>query len=254
MQNISSSIDSRHGVSSVWQSVSDAPSDGEFFDALVSAAQGHPVHNHVLFDSFIDERGYGRGPVLSDVTHLLEIAFHEWNTSSFRILSLWQAHAASSVSLPELLDVTPFRRLTIAVGPPTILAGLVIAEHQAHTHRQQLLTLCLSERKGCGVGAILALEALWQPLIEALRFASGRFLVENSASRFRLPNPYPDGLEGLRTFLTAQPLTVAFRRALVFGAQQALEMRNQFFDQLLMRIATFPPAPQRDIAGRLSPL
>ena len=119
-------------------------------------------------------------------------------------------------------------RLTAAVGPLPSTPGSAETESVLAQQRHAIETLALSERRGCALGATIALVGDWTALRRVLDRAAYRMSVEVPACT--LPEA-----EALRQVIHAGIDGMAAERALGFGAEQLLLQNRGLFDLLEAR-------------------
>ncbi|MBX9796120.1 hypothetical protein [Sphingomonas sp.] len=110
-------------------------------------------------------------------------------------------------------------RLTAAAGPLPSTPGQAESDSTIMSQRHALDTLARSDRRGCAVGAAVALVADWRAV---------RAVLDRAADRFGVPPvtcQLPDDADTamLVATLAASP---AAERAMAFGAQQLLAQHN----------------------------
>ena len=104
-------------------------------------------------------------------------------------------------------------RLAVAAGPLPSTPGAGDNDAAVRSQRHAIEMLAQSERKGCALGAALALAADW---------AAVRPVLDAAAARFEVPcAPYALGEPGaLQALAEAIAATPAVERAMLFGAEQ----------------------------------
>lgn len=118
--------------------------------------------------------------------------------------------------------------LVAAVGPLPSTPGQAESEAAISGQRHALDMLVSSDRRGCPIGAALALVLDWSAVRQVLDAASARFEVE-----FGAYGP-PSSDEGVG-MLAELADTVAFERAMLFGAQQLLAQHRALWQLLEAR-------------------
>lgn len=119
-------------------------------------------------------------------------------------------------------------RLAVAAGPVPSTPGAAGTDAAVLGQRHAMETLALSERRGCALGAAMALVLDW---------AAIRTCLDAAASRFGVDSPeYPaadrSAVVGLADSFGAE---APVQRALLFGAQQILVQHHGLWDLLEAR-------------------
>lgn len=120
-------------------------------------------------------------------------------------------------------------RLSAAVGPLPSTPGAAASEAALAAQRHALDTLASSERRGCALGAALALVGDWY----ALRPLLDRIADRVGAAAPLLALPALESPSGVLEMLDAQATSV--KRAAIFGAEQMLLQHCGLFDLLEAR-------------------
>jgi len=121
-------------------------------------------------------------------------------------------------------------RLVAAVGPLPSTPGQAESEAAIAGQRHALDTLVSSDRRGCPIGAALALLLDWPTVRRVLDVGYARFDIDPPAFS---PPPGRRGAE----LIAALADTAAFERAMLFGAQQLLAQHRALWQLLESRAA-----------------
>lgn len=119
-------------------------------------------------------------------------------------------------------------RLAVAAGPVPSTPGAGGTDAAVLGQRHAMETLALSERRGCAVGAAMALVLDWGTIRTCLDAAASRFGVDTPD----YPAAGPDSIVRLADDYGA---TAPVQRALLFGAQQILVQHHGLWDLLEAR-------------------
>lgn len=119
-------------------------------------------------------------------------------------------------------------RLAVASGPVPSTPGAGGTDAAVLGQRHAMETLALSERRGCALGAAMALVLDWAVIRSCLDAAASRFGVDTPA--------YPAaGREALLALADDYGAQAPVQRALLFGAQQILVQHHGLWDLLEAR-------------------
>jgi hypothetical protein len=149
-------------------------------------------------------------------------------------------HAAARVTEPEargwLTQATYafagerayLARLAVAAGPVPSTPGAAGSDAAVLGQRHAMETLASSERRGCALGAAMALVLDW---------AAIRTCLDGAARRFGLDSPaYPAAdLDSVCASADSYADSAAVQRALLFGAEQILVQHHGLWDLLEAR-------------------
>ncbi|HEU0135240.1 MAG TPA: hypothetical protein VFR28_10485 [Allosphingosinicella sp.] len=149
-------------------------------------------------------------------------------------------HAASRVVEPEarnwLTNATYafagerayLARLAVAAGPVPSTPGAGGTDAAVLGQRHAMETLACSERRGCALGAAMALVLDW---------AAIRFCLDSAAARLGIDSPaYPAAdRDSVIRLADAHGASAPVQRALLFGAQQILVQHHGLWDLLEAR-------------------
>ncbi|CAN5287259.1 hypothetical protein BH10PSE15_BH10PSE15_06390 [soil metagenome] len=119
-------------------------------------------------------------------------------------------------------------RLTAAAGPLPSTPGQAAADAAFANQRHAFDMLARSDRKGCAVGAAIALIIDWQAIRRVLDAAAARFGVAATASEL------PD-LTEIAEFAVTIGDSSATQRAIAFGAQQVFAQHRGLWSLLEAR-------------------
>lgn len=165
---------------------------------------------------------HGRHPGVIDLagSHTVEAAAREW------LVTAAKAMAAERAFLT---------RLAVAAGPIPSTPGGAEAEGVVQGQRTALGTLAQSERRGCALGAALALALDWRVIRRILNAAAARFGVE--APPLELGRD-----EDLREVADAvvDAGGRGVERAVLFGGQQIAVQHHGLWDLLEARVQARP--------------
>jgi len=203
-----------------------APSLADAQDARV-AAHGSASHRHVA--ALREATGPEASRDLADAVHLLCAVYGRHpglvqlalDHCPAGIVREWLREASEAFERERLFLV----RLTAAVGPLPSTPGSSETESLLSAQRNAIETLAMSERRGCALGATIALVADWAAVRAVLGRAAARMGVEVSASTL------PDGAAVARVIesVSGDP---AAERAIGFGSEQLLLQNRGLFDLL----------------------
>jgi hypothetical protein len=119
-------------------------------------------------------------------------------------------------------------RLAVAAGPVPSTPGAGGTDAAVLGQRHAMETLALSERRGCALGAAMALVLDWAAIRACLDSAAARFGVDTPA--------YPAAEPGSVVRLADDHgASAPVQRALLFGAQQILVQHHGLWDLLEAR-------------------
>ncbi|HEX8621754.1 MAG TPA: hypothetical protein VF718_07255 [Allosphingosinicella sp.] len=149
-------------------------------------------------------------------------------------------HAAARVTEPEprawLTQATYafagerayLARLAVAAGPVPSTPGAAGSDAAVLGQRHAMETLALSERRGCALGAAMALVLDWAAL---------RTCLDGAARRFGIESPdYPAAdRETIAALADSYAASPPVQRALLFGAEQILVQHHGLWDLLEAR-------------------
>ena len=119
-------------------------------------------------------------------------------------------------------------RLAVAAGPVPSTPGAAGSDSAVLGQRHAMETLAVSERRGCALGAAMALVLDW---------AAVRTCLDGAAKRFGVESPdYPAAERNVVVALADDyAATAPVQRALLFGAEQILVQHHGLWDLLEAR-------------------
>lgn len=198
-------------------------------DALVMR-EGSASHAYVLSRKLVDGRGatrnladavhffgmvHGRQPALVDLAarHSIEPAERNWLEQAIRAFGRERAYLSALAS---------------AAGPMPSTPGQQQCEQAVLAQSHAIVMLGDSERRGCALGAAVALALDWRSVRAVLDAAGARLDVT------AVPAQLPDLIETAQLIddLAADPVA---ERAMMFGAQQLLAQHRGLWDLLSTR-------------------
>lgn len=139
----------------------------------------------------------------------------------------WMAEAADAFAEERAF----LSKIASAVGPVPSTQGQAQCEAAVAAQRKAIDMLAESDRRGCAVGAAIALTLDWRTI---------RVLLDISAQRLDLTPPtctLPDLRETARLAATVAD-TPAVERAMIFGAQQLIMQHSGLWDLMAARAAS----------------
>jgi len=193
------------------------------------AEHGSAVHPYVSSETLL--KGPHAARNLADAVHFLctlhgrhpGVIDHAANRHVEKAARAWFA-TATAMSAAERAYLT---RLAVAAGPLPSTPGAGDNDAAVRHQRHAIEMLAQSERKGCALGAALALAADWTSI---------RVVLDAAARRFGLES-YPYGLEpeSVRGLADEIAATASVERALLFGAEQIALQHRALWDLLEAR-------------------
>ena len=215
--------------------------DGEranSFAAHVARVAADGSSSHVHLAALVSATGASASRDLSDAVHLLcavhgshpgltEFAHANCSVGKARD---WLRDAADAFDRERLYLV----RLTSAIGPMPSTAGAVQTENALLAQRRAIETLAQSERRGCALGAAIALIQDWRSFRPLLDHAADRCGLECPA--FSLPDD-----DSIAAAIAAGTDGMASERALAFGAEQLLLQHRGLLDLMEARAESRDP-------------
>jgi hypothetical protein len=142
------------------------------------------------------------------------------------VAAAWLADAARAFAAERATLV----RLVVAVGPLPSTPGQAETEAAIMGQRHALDMLAASDRAGCPIGAVMALLLDWPSLGAVLDSVAARIGVDVPV------RVLPTGRDGAAV-IAALAKSVAFERAMLFGAQQLLAQHHALWQLLESRSA-----------------
>jgi hypothetical protein len=119
-------------------------------------------------------------------------------------------------------------RLAVAAGPVPSTPGAAGSDAAMLGQRHAMETLALSERRGCALGAAMALVLDWAAVRTCLDSAASRFGVD-------VPAYAAADREGIVALADLYAASAPVQRALLFGAEQILVQHHGLWDLLEAR-------------------
>ncbi len=206
-----------------------APSVAEALDAII-AADGTGAHAYVRSGKLADGRDAMRN--LADAVHFLCV-LHGRHPGVIDHAAAAQIDPDARAWLNEAADGFATERALLAamaskVGPIPSTHGQAACEAAAASQRHALDMLARSERRGCALGAAIALTLDWRTL---------RVLIDISAQRLDMavPTLALPGLPATARLANAHAASPAVERAMLFGAQQLASQHRALWDLLATR-------------------
>lgn len=204
----------------------------ETLDALV-AAEGTGAHRHVRSGALSNGAEAMRN--LADAVHFLCLLHgrHPGVIDAAARKAVdpvsrdWMNEAAQAFAEERAF----LSKITAAVGPVPSTQGQDQCEAAVAAQRKALDMLAESDRRGCAVGAAIALTLDWRTI---------RVLLDISAQRLDMAPPrcaLPDLRDTARLAATVAD-TPAAERAMLFGAQQLIAQHSGLWDLLDARAAS----------------
>lgn len=198
-------------------------------DALV-ASDGTGAHPYVRSGKLSD--GVDAMRNLADAVHFLcvlhgrhpGVVDHAARKAVEPEARRWLDEAAAAFAAERAL----LGRIAAAVGPVPSTGGQARCEAAVAGQRKALDMLAESDRRGCAIGAALALTLEWRTI---------RVLLDISAARIDIETPRCTLPDLIATARLAQEIaeTPAIERALSFGAQQLVWQHRSLWDLLASR-------------------
>jgi hypothetical protein len=193
------------------------------------AEHGSAAHPYVSSETLL--KGPHAARNLADAVHFLctlhgrhpGVIDHAANRHVEKAARAWFA-TATAMSAAERAYLT---KLAVAAGPLPSTPGAGDNDAAVRHQRHAIEMLAQSERKGCALGAALALAADWTGI---------RVVLDAAARRFGLES-YPYGLEAesVRRLADEIAATASVERALLFGAEQIALQHRALWDLLEAR-------------------
>jgi hypothetical protein len=175
--------------------------------------------------------GPGAARNLADAIHFI-CALHGRHPSVIELVAArnvdpasrgWLNEAAAAFSRERAL----LARLAVEAGPVPATPGQG-AEAAIAMQRNALLTLAQSERRGCAVGAALAVAADWAGIRKVLDKAANRYGIGG-------PHPFFNDVGAVADLTDAAAANPSVRRAMLFGAEQVALQHRGMWDLLQAR-------------------
>lgn len=190
-----------------------------------SAAHGWPRHSELL-------QGPTSARSLADLIHFLCVLHGRYpgvvDHAAGRVIEpearAWLASAAAGFAQER----AALARLAVAAGPMPSTPGAADSDAAVLGQRHAIEMLAQSERKGCALGAAMAVVLDWAAFRPALDAAARRFGIDAPASSAADP-------AAAARLADSFAATASVQRALLFGAQQILVQHYGLCDLLESR-------------------
>jgi hypothetical protein len=194
------------------------------------AEHGSAAHPYAASPLLLKAPGAGRD--LADLIHYLCVLHGRYpglvDHAAARVVEpearAWLTNAAYAFAGERAY----LARLAVAAGPVPSTPGAAGTDAAVLGQRHAMETLAQSERRGCALGAAMALVLDWAVIRRCLDAAADRFGVEIPA----YPGAGGDNVIGLADSYAA---SAPVQRALLFGAQQILVQHHGLWDLLEAR-------------------
>jgi hypothetical protein len=200
--------------------------------ALLSTVQAQGSASHPYLASAQLLGGAQAARNLADAIHFL-CALHGRHPGVIELVAMRTVEPAARAWLSETAEAfarerTYLANLAVQAGPVPATPGAG-SEAAVAMQRNAIMTLAQSERRGCAIGAALAVAADWGVVRQVMDSAAARFGID-------LPRPWRAGepaaiervVEGLGD-------NTAVGRALLFGAEQVAIQHRGLWDLLAAR-------------------
>jgi hypothetical protein len=194
------------------------------------AEHGSAAHPYVRSDALI--RGGHASRNLSDAVHFLcmlhgrhpGVVDHAANRSPEPETRAWFNQATAAFAEERAF----LARLSFAVGPIPSTPGAGDSESTVLAQRHAVEMLAQSERRGCALGAAIAVVIDWETIRSVLDVAAMRFGLDVPVSRLCSSGEVAALAEAAMT-------TAPLQRALLFGANQIVLQHHGLWDLLEAR-------------------
>lgn len=194
------------------------------------AAGGSAGHPYLVSHALLQGPDAARN--LADAVHFLCVLHgrhpgvidHAANRSTDAAERSWFKLAIEAFASERAL----LARLAVAAGPIPSTPGAAGSESAVAAQRHAIEMLAQSERRGCALGAALALALDWAEIRAVLDAAAQRFGVTTP------PYPFGDASE-LRSLASTSATSAAMERAMMFGADQIAIQHRGLWDLLEAR-------------------
>jgi hypothetical protein len=199
--------------------------------AVAVAERGSAAHPWSRSDALLREGDSGRN--MADLLHFLCILHGRYpgvvDHAAARNFDpgprAWLAQAAYSFAGERAY----LARLAVAAGPVPGTPGGLASDAAVFGQRHAVEMLAQSERRGCALGAAMAVVLDWAAMRMALDAAAQRFGIESP--------PYPVDPQAVAEVADACAPEGGVQRALLFGAEQVLVQHYGLWDLLESRAA-----------------
>lgn len=203
-----------------------------FGDRLLMAVaeQGSAAHPYPRSADLLSSPDAARN--LSDAVHFLcmlhgrrpGVIDHAANRCLSPSGRAWFAEATEAFAAERLF----LTRLAVAAGPIPGTPGHASTESTVLSQRHALEMLAQSERKGCALGAAVALAIDWATVRGVIDVAAQRFGVDVPVRRMSHPHE-------VAAFAMVEASSPAMERAMMFGAEQISVQHFGLWDLLEAR-------------------
>lgn len=209
------------------------PRSESFAEALLAQVERFGLAAHFHLRALITSSGSEATRNLADAVHLL-CGLHGRHTGLLDQALKWTTAGAGRDWLDEACDGFERERLYLVrlsagVGPLPSTPGSAATEATLAGQRHAIETLACSERRGCALGAAIALVGDWHHIRPMLNRIAER--VGTDAPLLALPRLDPR--IGMLATVDGEGSTT--RRAISFGAEQMLLQHYGLFDLLEAR-------------------
>lgn len=216
-------------MNSAWVDKAGSAAIGDRLLACV-AEQGSAAHAYLRSDTLL--RGPHAARNLSDAVHFLcmlhgrhpGVVDHAANRCVAAEARRWFNSTTAAFAEERAF----LARLSFAAGPIPSTPGAGDSEAAVLSQRHAMEMLAQSERKGCALGAAVAVAVDWAVIRTVLDAAAQRFGVEAPVSRLCSP----DEVISLAEQVVDTPV---LERALLFGANQIVLQHSGLWDLLEAR-------------------
>lgn len=199
---------------------------------LVAAIRAHGSVGHRYAAGADLVEGPAAGRNLADALHFL-CALHGRYPGVIELVAARNVEPEARAWLAEAADAfarerTYLANLSVRAGPVPATPGGG-SESAVAMQRNAVLTLAQSERRGCALGAAMGLAGDWATIRKVLDAAAVKFGAD-------VPPPWTAGKpEALTAVADALGESFAFRRAMLFGAEQVAVQHRGMWDLLHAR-------------------
>ncbi len=199
---------------------------------LVAAIRDHGSAGHRYAGSAELTEGPAAGRNLADALHFL-CALHGRYPGVIELVAARNVEPEARVWLAEASDAfarerTYLANLSVRAGPVPATPGAG-SESAVSMQRNAVLTLAQSERRGCALGAAMGVAGDWAAIRTILDAAAAKFGAD-------IPPPWTAGKpEALAAVADALGEGFAFRRAMLFGAEQVAVQHRGMWELLHAR-------------------
>lgn len=200
--------------------------------ALLGTVRDHGSASHSYSSSAELLTGPAAARNLADAIHFL-CALHGRHPGVIELVAMRTVEPAARAWLGEAAGAfarerTYLANLAVQAGPVPATPGMG-SEAAVAMQRNAIITLAHSERRGCAIGAALAVAADWSAV---------RLVLDCAAARFGMnpPGPWHAGnAETVQSVLDGLGDNQAVRRAALFGAEQVAIQHRGLWDLLAVR-------------------